>query len=1518
MPSQHQGFLRCPHPPTYLDKSAGRIEVCTASGAAQVAGCSARGTAPGAAVVRAGVRRGGPWRRAHILVDSGSQQPPLISMDFAADLGIPLGSRKAGAAQSGGAALPIYNIGPLQLAVDGRPTTENFCSAPITPYDVILGESWLCRHGGILDYERCQLGRRGILDGEFHILDLSTKPSEGGHVDGSAAGTGTPAIPLPPWLAAWRGLRAAREDRAHATVAGGAAAAPLSLSPVLLEPSAAEIQQALQEPALVPDFASAAVITPSMMAACDGASCHVEPLVGARAYRAQRRCLQRRHAALCLVQDFAKELPEDELLDLGDIPGLVPVAQTSFSYIREEVAVHLETSSPAVRQEVLQRLEEFESTVFETRVMPRAPPHRTLDLDVTLYPGTAPIARRPYPVAAHHQTELQRQENVLLDAGIIRHSVSAFAAPVLFAPKKDGKLRLCIDYRLLNAQTVRDRFPTPTAGDLISRTRGAKLFSKIDLHSGFHQLRMREEDIHKTAFVTPNGHYEWVCAPFGLSATPSAFQRFMSFVLREHIQAGYCVVYCDDIAIFSFSDDPLDHLIRLEAVLNSLREHELLAKGAKCELFRREMEFLGFLVSGAGVRPVEAKVEAITRLQAPETISHLRSFLGMTNFFHHHIPSYSEIAAPLTDLLKGVVPGRRRLLWSLGCQEAFERLKEALVSAPVLRHFNPNLRTAVHVDGSQNAVGAVLLQWEEGESTPRPVCFLSRKLQGAQYRYDARNVEALAAQVALAAWRPLLYGHKFELMSDHSSLAHLFTQKSPSQRILRMCEFFADFNFDIVQFVRGADAAVPDFLSRPWEEPISFLHVLSHPHGSTRNSLLAMAAQVGQSVAVLGVCSDGCISATPHGARLHLLHSAVQEHETEEEVVSGLLGSNEHGTSAPTLRRVGCLGGLGLWRADFASSSASARVPPGSAWVPAAQALQRDVWAAGHFQCLVPLGLAERQGEEMILPANLCALLEAAGSVEQPSDLVRALQEATPLDGFLAEVLKSVQDSDEASWRDFVYDKQWKLLFYQRAGEATPRICVPAACRAAVLREAHGGSVLAGHPGIARTTAHVARFFYWPGLHSDVAHFVRTCQTCAAVKPSNRLRMGSEEHAFTTVPARPFSHWSMDLIGPMPLSRDGNAYIVTWVDRTTKMIVAEALKAKSTSAADLARLTFRAICCQYGLPDKLTHDNDVRFASGLWKELWRLVGTKLRFTSSYNPQSDPAERANRQVLEALRAAVSTVAHYDQWDAALPHICFGLNSHVSSATKTSAFELAYGFEPRVPLNLGLPAAVTASSYDAPAADFALQLQNRHQAAADQVAAAQARLGRVLDARSTPSTIVVGDRVWMDSVHLPHQIPSKLANKWFGPYTVLAVHGVAVCLDLPAEMGHASNMVNMRRLKFFEARDVALEVDDVPLRPLADGAGVQRWEIRRIVGHRLHKQRQEMYVEWAGYDQSWGTWVHRDSLLADVPAMVAAYDADPSVFQARKSAPKRATTGRQILPPMLEPVRRSSARLRGAPV
>jgi len=165
-------------------------------------------------------------------------------------------------------------------------------------------------------------------------------------------------------------------------------------------------------------------------------------------------------------------------------------------------------------------------------------------------------------------------------------------------------------------------------------------------------------------------------------------------------------------------------------------------------------------------------------------VKHLRSFLGMANFFRTFIPFFSEMVNPLTDLVKASGPGTRRIAWSVECDTAFNMHKTTLTSAPVLRHFNTDLCTAVHIDGSQNAVGAVLLQWKPGETEPRPVAFMSRKLSGAQYQYDARNVEALAAQMALTTWRMILIGVQFEIYSDHDSLKYLFTQKASSQRIL--------------------------------------------------------------------------------------------------------------------------------------------------------------------------------------------------------------------------------------------------------------------------------------------------------------------------------------------------------------------------------------------------------------------------------------------------------------------------------------------------------------------------------------------------------------------------------------------------------------------------------------------------------------------------------------------------------------------------------------------------------------
>ena len=1034
------------------------------------------------------------WRPAKILVDSGSQQPPLMSASLATDMGLS-GIQVDGAECANGDILPIFSVGRVNLAVNGRSEAVSFYSADIHPYDVILGEDWLHHNRAILDYDSCQLLTRD-LQGRVTPLYLNALPS--GADDGVKLACDIPADSLGSDLD--RRVQAAQcLDRA----------------------------QNLQRRSL-----------------------------GARARRAELRSAVRQ--ALGAITGYAdKSLPEDEELVLEEIPGLnLPSSSTSqqgvappsaFSFIELEVNTNLAHMSETVREGVIHRLRNYESTVFETRKLPRLAPHRGLDMDITEYSGARPVAKRSYRVAPQHKAELNRQIDLLLEAGIIRKSYSPYASPCLFAPKADGSLRLCVDYRQLNLQTVRDRFPTPTAADLIQRTWGAKLFSKIDLMSGFHQLRIRDEHAHKTAFVTEDGHYEWVVCPFGLSSTPSCFQRLMSTVLEEHIRAGYVVVYVDDICIFTKTDDPHEHLEKLEKVLDSLRQHDLLAKGSKCSLFRTEMEFLGFLVSADGTRPTPSKVEAVVKMAPPETISQLRSFLGMMNFFASHIAAFSERASPLTDLLKGTTTGRQRLLWSPSCEQAFRDLKSALISTPVLRGFDPLLRTAVHVDGSQSGVGAVLLQWEEGQQDPRPVCFLSRKLQGAQFQYDAHNVEALAIQIALQEWRTLLYGVPFEIYSDHRSLHYLFSQKNPSQRILRLCEFLSGFNFKEVQYVKGEYAAVPDFFSRS-----SALHALSRA-GTAHDR------QSSHRVRVLPVCDGhiGLVQSMGSDGVLQklLLSKVVPTGGSEESVVrSLLLGLEGTGARPPCLRCVSHGPGGSTWRADYEDAVVmgleSARPEgEGFSWVHLSSlSPEESVWGRSAVAALTDAGVVSSS-------SGLSVLSEVLVS----SSLLDEIASATTADAFLSKVLCRVQESDTGSWRDFSLGVGG-VIQYQRPEDLRPRVCVPHVCRSAVLHTAHGDSVLAGHPGMERTAASVSRSYWWPGLHRDVAHFVRSCRTCAAAKSSTALRLGVESHS--AVPVEPFSNWAMDLIGPVPLSKAGNDLILTWVDKTSKMIAASPLSSK--------------------------------------------------------------------------------------------------------------------------------------------------------------------------------------------------------------------------------------------------------------------------------------------------------------------------------------------------------------------
>ncbi|KAL5549690.1 hypothetical protein UlMin_004921 [Ulmus minor] len=305
------------------------------------------------------------------------------------------------------------------------------------------------------------------------------------------------------------------------------------------------------------------------------------------------------------------------------------------------------------------------------------PPDREIEFEIELLPGSQPISKAPYRMAPAELQELKKQLQELLDKGFIRPSYSPWGAPVLFVKKKDGTMRMCIDYRELNKVTIKNKYPLPRIDDLFDQLQGAAIFSKIDLRSGYHQLSVREKDIPKTAFRTRYGHYEFLVMPFGLTNAPAAFMDLMNRVFRNYLDK-FVVVFIDDILIYSKSKE--EHEEHLRNTLDTLKKNKLYAKFKKCEFWLEKVGFLGHIVSRDGISVDPSKTEAVSGWSRPKTISEVRSFLGMAGYYRRFVEGFSRIATPLTALTRK----NHRFEWTEACEKSFQELKARLVSAPIL------------------------------------------------------------------------------------------------------------------------------------------------------------------------------------------------------------------------------------------------------------------------------------------------------------------------------------------------------------------------------------------------------------------------------------------------------------------------------------------------------------------------------------------------------------------------------------------------------------------------------------------------------------------------------------------------------------------------------------------------------------------------------------------------------------------------------------------------------------------
>ena len=419
-----------------------------------------------------------------------------------------------------------------------------------------------------------------------------------------------------------------------------------------------------------------------------------------------------------------------------------------------------------------------------------------------------PIKHAPRRIPPARRQEMEKAVGDLLAQGVIERSSSPWSSAVVLVKKKDGTTRLCVDYRALNDVTVKDSYPLPRVDDTLDALVGSRWFTTLDLKSGYHQVKMAEEDKEKTAFSFGQGLWQFTVVPFGLSNAAPAFERLMERVL-EGTQGKGTLVYLDDVIVYGRTFE--EELQRLEEVLRRFRKANLKLSPKKCLLFQREVPFLGHVVSEAGVSTDPLKVKAVAEWPVPGTVSELRSFLGLCSYYRRYIANYSTIAAPLHHLTRKDA----RFCWDEECQSALERLKEALASAPVLPYPDPALPYIVDCDASAEGLGAVLSQVKEGRE--RVVAYYSAKMKPAEKNYCATRRELLAVVKSVGSFHPYLYGAKFTIRTDHAALRWLKTMKNPEGQLARWIGRLEQYDYTIEHRAGRAHNNADSLSRRPCE-----------------------------------------------------------------------------------------------------------------------------------------------------------------------------------------------------------------------------------------------------------------------------------------------------------------------------------------------------------------------------------------------------------------------------------------------------------------------------------------------------------------------------------------------------------------------------------------------------------------------------------------------------------------------------------------------------------------------------
>ncbi|CAI7730001.1 unnamed protein product [Closterium sp. NIES-54] len=894
---------------------------------------------------------------------------------------------------------------------------------------------------------------------------------------------------------------------------------------------------------------------------------------------------------------------------------------------------------------------------------------------------------------------------------VFHHIATGSAKPTSHKPYRDFGDRVVIDYRPLNAVTeAADQFPMPRIDDILDRMTGSLYFSVLDVKSAYHTIRVAEEDIPKTAFVTSSGQYEYVRMPFGLKNAPATFQRLMTTIFRTHLNA---IPYLDDIIVFSNSWE--EHLEHLRDVFERVKANHLLLKPNKCELGFYSTIYLGHIVTRDGVKPDAGKVEAISMMAAPVDVRGVREFLGCTSYYRRFIKGYAKVAHSLTQLLHKDHPFE----WTDKCERAFNALKLALISPPILAFPDFSKPFILQTDFSATALGAILAQ-KDGKGAERVVAYASRTTRGAEKNLSSTHGECLAVVWAIKHFRPYLYGSRFLLQTDHQALQWLMTAKDLTGKLARWSLLLQEYDFT-VSYQPGETHRNVDALSRMHQglhqqsggEALSYAH--SPPLSPTSNPIPMFTnlfprsppppAGEGSNSSVDGE-GDGGDSGEEEdgdevdGRKPEEMSSNTEKRDGEEEGEvgkdgsaesddgDGEEGSGEEGDETDGSGEEDGEDGEEEEEEEEADEGDEEMVAPGvggqendpegseerRSSPPMTQPLKKVRWDKGKLK--EEAGTSNRDEKE----AGGGGPPHGTQEGEQPGKSLAS--EITTLD----------------IWDDL------NTLFYLDCGEVDPAWDATEKRRVRargknfelrdgvlwnlkakgdkkpVPRKEERGEIISllhglGHLGVQRTTDLVRKQYDWYGMGSDVSAFVRGCPTCIFQRGS-----WTTKGELRPVPVtKPWDRVVIDFVGPLLVTeKGGNRYIISAMDHFTKWPECKAVRHADSATA--AAFVAEKIISTHGCPLVIHTDNGQHF-HGEFGVLLEKFGIYHEFSRPNHPQSSGLiERFQRTLKGALLRLGETNPF--EWDENICWVLLGYRASIHSSTKFSPFFLLYGRHPNI--------------------------------------------------------------------------------------------------------------------------------------------------------------------------------------------------------------------------------------------